>query len=96
MEAAGRQGAFWPFLDALVGKPARTEDPDLWALARRLGLDVTRFDVDRRDLWTADRIAADRADALSAGAMGTPAILVNGVIEHGVPDADWVAALLQQ
>lgn len=95
LEAAGRQGAFWPVLDALVGEPGRTEDPDLWALARRLGLDVTRFDADRRDEATAARIAADLADGLRAGATGTPAIVVgDGPVDHGVPDDAWVAAVL--
>ncbi|WP_210493357.1 DsbA family protein [Patulibacter sp. SYSU D01012] len=97
LEAAGRQGAFWPVLDALVAEPGRTEDPDLWALARRLGLDVQRFDADRRDEATTARIAADLADGLRAGATGTPAILVGGgPVDHGVPDDAWVAALLDR
>ncbi|MDO9407076.1 DsbA family protein [Patulibacter sp.] len=95
LEAAGRQDAFWPVLDALVGDPGRTEDPDLWELARRLGLDVARFDRDRRDDAAADVIAADLAAGLGAGAVGTPAILVgDGAIEHGIPDAAWIDALL--
>lgn len=94
LEAAGRQDAFWPFLDALVADPGRTEDPDLWALARRLDLDVAAFDADRRDERTAAVLAADLADGLSAGASGTPAIVVGGAVEHGVPDDAWVTALL--
>lgn len=95
LEAAGRQDAFWPVLDAVVAEPGRTEDPDLWALIRRLGLDVERFDHDRRDAATAAAIAADLSAGLAAGAVGTPAIVVgDGPVEHGVPDAPWVAALL--
>lgn len=94
LEAAGRQDAFWPFLDALVAEPGRTEDPDLWILARRLGMDVPAFDVDRRDERTAAVLAADLADGLSVGASGTPAIVVGGAVEHGVPDDAWVAAVL--
>ncbi len=96
LEAAARQDAFWPVLDALVADPGRTEDPDLWALARRLGLDVARFDRDRRDDATTAAIAADLADGLRVGAVGTPAIVVDGVegVEHGVPDDAWVAELL--
>ncbi|MEV4422262.1 DsbA family protein [Patulibacter sp. NPDC049589] len=97
LEAAGRQDAFWPVLDAVVADPSRTEDPDLWALARRLGLDVERFDLDRRDEGTTAAIAADLADGLQAGAVGTPAIVVGGgAVEHGVPDDAWIDALLQR
>jgi protein-disulfide isomerase len=94
LEAAGRQDAFWPFLDALVAEPGRTEDPDLWALAGRLGLDVPAFDRDRRDERTVAAVAADLSAGLSAGAVGTPAIVLGGTVEHGVPDEAWVAALV--
>jgi protein-disulfide isomerase len=95
LEAAARQDAFWTFLDAVVATPGRTDDPDLWALAQRLGLDVARFEQDRRDDAAQARIAADLAAGLDAGASGTPAIVVGGGdVEHGVPDAAWLAALL--
>ena len=97
LEAAGRQDAFWPVLDALVAEPGRTEDPDLWALAQRLGLDVARFDRDRHDDAAAAAIAADLSAGLAAGAVGTPAIVLAGEpVEHGVPDDAWVAALLRR
>jgi protein-disulfide isomerase len=95
LEAAGRQDAFWPVLDRLVAEPGRTEDPDLWALARELGLDVAAFESDRRGEEAAAAIAADLAAGLSAGASGTPAIVVGGAVEHGVPDAAWIRALLR-
>jgi protein-disulfide isomerase len=96
LEAAGRQDAFWPFLDALVADPGRTEDPDLWALATRLDLDVAAFDLARRDDATAAAVAADLSAGLSAGAVGTPAIVVDGRVDHGVPDDAWVEELLQR
>lgn len=95
LEAAARQDAFWPVLDRVVAQPGRTEDPDLWALAGELGLDVPAFDRDRRDDAAAAAIAADLAAGLDAGASGTPAIVVGGVVEHGVPDDAWIAALLR-
>lgn len=94
LEAAGTQRAFWPFLDALVAAPGRTEDPDLWALARELELDLALFEEDRRGVAAAARISADLSAGLNAGATGTPAIIVGGRIEHGVPDDAWIAALL--
>src|SRR5947209_17459317 len=47
-EAAAAQGAFWPVHDALYDDQGRQDDPHLWALVARLGLDLERFAVDRR------------------------------------------------
>lgn len=96
LEAAARQDAFWPFLDRLLADPGRQDDPDLWALARELGLDVERFERDRRDEAATARIDADLADGLSAGASGTPAIVVAGGVDHGIPDEAWIQALLAE
>jgi protein-disulfide isomerase len=96
LEAAARQDAFWPLLDAIVAAPGRTEDPDLWDHARGLGLDLDRFVADQRSDATAARIARDLGEALTAGATGTPAIVVAGRVDHGVPDAAWIAALLDE
>lgn len=94
LESAARQDAFWPLLDRLMADPARLEDPDLWRIAAELGLDVDRFRADRRDETTDAAIAADLSAALGLGATGTPAILVDGRLDHGVPDAAWVAAVV--
>lgn len=94
LEAAARQDAFWPLLDRAMADPARLEDPDLWRIAADLGLDVDRFRADRRDAATDAAISADLSAALSLGATGTPAILVDGQLDHGVPDAAWIAAVL--
>lgn len=94
LEAAARQDAFWPLLDRLMSAPARLEDPDLWRIAADLDVDVARFRADRRDEATDAAIGADLAAALSLGATGTPAILVDGQLDHGVPDAAWIAAVV--
>src|SRR3954465_14220942 len=46
-EAAAAQDAFWAFHDALYADQGRQEDPHLWALVQRLGLDVERFEAER-------------------------------------------------
>jgi protein-disulfide isomerase len=73
-EAAGGQGAFWPFHDSLYEEPGRVDDPHLWARCERLGLDVERFEADRRAPAVAERVRRDVRDALRAGATGTPAL----------------------
>ena len=73
-EAAGEQGAFWPFARALLARQGRQELPDLWALAKTLGLDVERFEAARKAAVGTDRIAAETRGALEAGATVVPAL----------------------
>ena len=77
-EAAALQDAFWPFHDALYADQGRQEDPHIWALAERLGLDVDRLDRDRRSDAVAARVEAQTREALRAGAMVTPTIFGPG------------------
>src|SRR3954449_3088412 len=75
-EAAAAQGSFWPFHDALYAEQGRQEDPHLWALAERLGLDLERFEADRRGEAAGERVERDTREALRAGAMHTPTLFV--------------------
>jgi protein-disulfide isomerase len=81
-EAAARQGAFWPFHDALYADQGHIDDPHLWRRCEALGLDLERFEVDRRDPALAERVRRDVRDALRAGATTTPAIFVEGELIH--------------
>jgi protein-disulfide isomerase len=92
-EAAGLQGRFWEFHDELFADPARIDDPHLWARARRLGLDVDRFESDRRSDAVAQRITEDVRAALRAGVTTTPTLFAGGVAYPGAPDATLVALL---
>jgi protein-disulfide isomerase len=77
-EAAGRQGAFWAFHDAVYADQGRIDEPHLWALAERLGLDVERFERDRRDPAVLAHVQAQTKEAVLAGAMTTPTFLREG------------------
>jgi protein-disulfide isomerase len=77
-EAAGCQGAFWAFHDALYADQGRQDDPHLWALAERLGLDLERFEADRRSDAVAARVERQTREALRAGAMHTPTVFAEG------------------
>ncbi|MBF6620776.1 MAG: DsbA family protein [Patulibacter sp.] len=94
LEAAARQDAFWPMLDRAMAQPGRLEDPDLWQIAADLDLDIDRFRADRRDERTAEAISGDLFAGMGLGATGTPALVVDGTVDHGVPDAAWVAAVV--
>ena len=77
-EAAGRQDAFWAFHDAVYADQGRIDEPHLWALAERLGLDLDRFERDRRDPAVLAHVQAQTKEAVLAGAMTTPTFLREG------------------
>jgi protein-disulfide isomerase len=85
-EAAGLQDAFWPMHDALFADQGRLEDPHLWERARRLGLDLGRFDAERRSPAVAARVSADFRGGLRAGVPTTPSLFVDGQLHAGRPD----------
>jgi protein-disulfide isomerase len=77
-EAAAAQGAFWPFHDAVYADQAHIDDPHLWVLVERLGLDLDRFEADRRSDAVAARVRRDTQAAVLAGAMTTPTFFRSG------------------
>jgi protein-disulfide isomerase len=79
-EAAAVQGAFWVFHDDQFANQGRQSDAHLWDRARRLDLDVERFDADRRSEAVAARVGRDVRDALRAGVAGSPTLVVGGAL----------------
>jgi len=92
-EAAGRQGRFWEFHDALFEDPGHLDDPHLWARARALGLDLDRFERDRRSEELLARVRESTREAIRAGVAVTPTLFADGDAHAGVPDADLIARL---
>lgn len=85
-EAIARQGAFWPFVDALYADPGRTDDPHLWAHCQALGLDLDRFEADRRDADVEARVRRDVREGLRAGVTTTPTLVIGTTMHAGAPD----------
>ncbi|MET9860721.1 thioredoxin domain-containing protein [Streptomyces smyrnaeus] len=81
--AAGQQGRFWQFYDAVYAdkdheKGSFTTDR-LHELAERAGVkDLDRFDRDRASEAARKLLDKDRTEAYGLGAAATPAFLVNG------------------
>ena len=82
-EAAGLQGHFWEFHDAILADQGYMEDPHLWALAERFRLDLARFDDDRRSEVVTERVRADFSGGVRAGVVTTPTIFMDGVAHTG-------------
>jgi protein-disulfide isomerase len=85
-EAAALQDAFWDFHDSLYADQARIDDPHLWDRARRLGLDLDRFEADRRSEAVAERVERDFRSGVRAGVVTTPTLFIDGQKVSGVPD----------
>ena len=92
-EAAGLQGAFWPFHDALFADQGRLEDPHLWQRAEELGLDLARFEADRRSDAVAERVRAQFRGGIRAGVATTPTLFAGGVRHAGRPGPELWATL---
>lgn len=82
-EAAGMQGKFWEMHDLIYDNQkawaASPEPRTIFAdYARRIGLNVERFQKDAESKEAADRVLADYNRGLSLGVKGTPTIFLNG------------------
>ena len=77
-EAAALQGSFWEMHDSLFEDQGRLEDPHLWERARRLDLNLERFDADRRSEAVAVRVKRDFKSGVRAGVVTTPTVFIDG------------------
>jgi protein-disulfide isomerase len=84
LEAARRQGRFWPALEALLAtqsdwSPHHTPQPArVWKHLEGVGLDMERMAFDITAPEIAQLIAQDLADAQTLGVAKTPTFFVNG------------------
>jgi protein-disulfide isomerase len=92
-EAAALQGHFWEMHDSLYEDQGHLDDPHLWERARRMGLDLDRFEHDRRSQEVAERVERDFRSGIRAGVATTPTLFVDGVAHPGVPGPELLAQL---
>jgi protein-disulfide isomerase len=79
--AAGEQGKFWEFHDALFALPALNiplNDKAIEDIAVKLGLKMDQFKSDMASPKIRQMVNQDMMDAQKAGIAGTPTIFVNG------------------
>ncbi|MDG4474577.1 DsbA family protein [Thiovibrio frasassiensis] len=76
--AAHRQGKFWQYHDLLFENQKSLSDAKYNELAKKLGLDLDRFNKDYKAPVSRQALERDMADAQIAGVRGTPTIFVNG------------------
>jgi len=90
-EAAAAQGRFWEMHDPLFSDQGRLEDPHLWDRARRLGLDLERFERDRRSDEVRARVRRDFESGVRAGVVTTPTVFAGGRMLSGEIDVSALA-----
>ena len=93
---AEREGAFWPFADALFADQRSLGAPLYQATAAKLGLDPQRFAACLKGSDTRAAIDADIAAAEELGISGTPALIVNGRLVQGAVPADTIAKMVDE
>ncbi len=75
--AAGEQGKYWEFHDALFALPA-LNDQAIDDIAVKLGLKMDQFKSDMASPKIRQKVDQDIMDAQKAGVTGTPSIFING------------------
>jgi len=80
---AHAQGKFWPYHDQLFASSGKLDRATLEAIAKRVGLDMTRFRKALDDHTHADQVDKDIKLGVEIGVAGTPTVIVG---TQRVPD----------
>jgi Na+/H+ antiporter NhaA len=87
-EAAAAQGEFWEMHDQLLDHQGELTPLDLRHYAKRIGLDLERFDEDLRRHEHAPRVEEDVDSADISGVTGTPTFFINESRHDGAYDIE--------
>lgn len=94
--AAGQQGKFWEFHDALFENQQKLGEPLYVATAKALNLDLQRFDQDRKGQAASAAIQKDVDMAEKLGVTGTPFLIMNDQVIANGAQLDSLEAALKQ
>jgi protein-disulfide isomerase len=81
--AARAQGKFWEMHDLLFANQQRVARDDLLGYAKKLGLDLARFEKDLDSEQAQQAIASDMAEGNAIGVTGTPSYTIGGKLYSG-------------
>ncbi|HLK21017.1 MAG TPA: thioredoxin domain-containing protein [Bryobacteraceae bacterium] len=81
--AANQQGKFWQMHDALFKNFRKLSRENILALAKEIGLDMTKFIADLDSPKYQAVVQKDVADGETAGVYGTPSFFINGKHYNG-------------
>jgi protein-disulfide isomerase len=93
-ETAAAQGRFWEMHDRLFEHQTALGDDDLRRHARKIGLDMERFEREMRQHIHERRVREDLASGSAGGVHGTPGLFINGHRYDGAGDRPSLVAAL--
>jgi len=76
--AAGNQGKFWEYRFLIASQLKEFKDSTYMAVAKNLGLEMTKFTQDRKDSSIYKLIDRDMELGRKIGVEGTPTLFING------------------
>lgn len=92
---AGRQNAFWPYLDILFTSQTLS-DAALRKGAATIGLDQVKFSACMSSDESRTAVLKDIDEARRLGINSTPTYVINGTILRGTPSIEQFASLIKQ
>ena len=95
-EAADAQGRFWDMHDALYEHQDQLGPDSATILAKRLHLDIARFEQDLTSRRFRERVKRDFLGGVRSGVNGTPTFFVDGLRYDGALDERSLEAALRQ
>ena len=95
-EAAAAQGKFWEMHDALYEHQDELGPDLVMTLAKRLRLDMSRFEEDLVSRRFRNRVKRDFMGGVRSGVNGTPTFFIDGVRYDGTLDEQSLEAVLRQ
>ena len=93
---ANEQGKFWEMHDVIFENMRALEDSNLADYAKKVGLDIGRFDACYKANKFKAQIQGDQRTAVALGARGTPAFFINGRYLSGAQPFPAFDALVQE
>lgn len=76
-EAAGLQNKFWEMHDILYQNQENLDRASLLSYAKRVGLDINRFEEDIQSKTVSDKVENDFESGVRSGVNGTPSFYIN-------------------
>ena len=95
-EAAGAQERFWEMHELLFQNQNALAIHDLQNYAKRLKLDMERFNSEMKERKYEERVREDFRRGVANGVYGTPGLFINGIRFNGDPTLESILALLNR
>jgi protein-disulfide isomerase len=95
-ETAAAQGKFWDMYDYLFKHGQVVTDDNLRRSAAKLGLNVTRFDLEFLDRTYSSHVDEDIQSGKSSGVKSTPTFFINGDRYNNAWDLDTLLSALDE